>query len=744
MKKNIVTLAFFITINLLNAQNVLSWKIYSDMKNVVAAAELNEYYFAATSGGIFLYDNSRESFITLTKVEGLSSHNLTSMTIDENNKVWITTQEGIINIYDFTGEGEIRKILDIYNSDKNQKRINHITSGNGKIYLSSSFGISILDSENESFDETIVRFGSFNAESKVNKTYVLDKIYIALDAGVAVQKTGAQNLSAPNSWDSYPISDFSPSSAINTVIIYNNQLLAGGTNGLYLFNNGSWSPLSFSNENIIDLDIKDDLLFITSDHSVHTYDGSSFERIFINNEMTIKDFQFASGNKILLSSDKGLWIIGGENPEVIIPDGPMTNSFMSVTIDHEGNLWAGSGKDVTGAGVFRFDGTNWDNFNTSNTPAFKTNAFHKVIACTDSAVYLMNWGSGFTSYKNGIFKTYDHTNSPLLGITEATSFVVVSGVQLDTRGNLWILSLRPADRTQLSVLTTEGEWHQYSIDNPFIPASYELEHFAIDNFNTKWFAAKAGSNGGVYYFNENLTFLNKGDDVSGRYSEDSGLRNNSITSLEVDKRGELWIGNTIGINYFQIAGRQSHGINNPSVGIPLRGLTVNAIASDPINRKWVGTNQGLFLMSSDGTQAIELFQSTNSPLLSDDIKSIAINDKTGQVYVGTDFGLMVLETTTKTPVQSFEELTVFPNPFIVGNSYSTPVTIDGLIKNSSIKILTVDGELITEFITSGGRQSTWDGRDQQGNFVSSGIYIIVAYDEEVNNVTTGKVAVFNK
>ena len=689
----------------------------------------------------FIKNTTDQSYTTFTKVDGLSSHNLTSMAIDDNGKIWITTLEGVINVYDFNNGGEIRKILDIYTSDKNQKQINHVTTQNNKIYISSNFGISILDDENESFDETIVRFGDLNSESKVNSTFIDDKIYIALDAGVAVQKDGAQNLSAPSSWISYSIDNFSGSSAINCVVRFNNTLYAGGDLGLYYLSPDGWKLHSFNNENIVNLRVHNNMLYVCLDHSIYIINESTSERLFINNEISIQEISFDSGGKTLVSSNKGLWIINGEENTVLIPDGPEANTFNSVTIDTEHNLWVGSGQDVTGAGVFKFDGTSWENFNVSNTPEFSTNSFHEVSAADDGSVFLMNWGAGYTKYKDGVFETVNNTNSPLMGVTENTDFVVITGVQYDSQGNMWVLNLRPADRKHISVLTTDGTWYQYSMDSPYLSASVEVKHFVIDAFDTKWFVATSGANG-LYYFNENGTFENTADDITGRLNEDSGLRSSSVTSVAVDQRGDVWVGNTAGINTLTISNRQSFSVNQ--TGVPLWGLSVNAIATDAINQKWIGTNQGLFLMTSDGIRTIEQYQSINSPLLSDDIKSIAIDKESGLVYVGTDYGLMILETNARQPVSSYEELIIFPNPFYVGNSYEGLLTIDGLIKSSTIKILSVEGKLIREFTTSGGRQTNWDGRDEKDKFVSSGIYIIIAYDEDVNNVTTSKVAVFNK
>ena len=122
-------------------------------------------------------------------------------------------------------------------------------------------------------------------------------------------------------------------------------------------------------------------------------------------------------------------------------------------------------------------------------------------------------------------------------------------------------------------------------------------------------------------------------------------------------------------------------------------------------------------------------------------ESVSVKN-TGLVYIGTNFGVSTLTTSSIKPNQNYDKLFVYPNPFKLDDN--SELSIDGLMSNTTIKVLTVSGELIREFITPGGRIGFWDGKDENGNFVASGIYIIVAYDEEAENVATTKVAVIRK
>jgi ligand-binding sensor domain-containing protein len=162
-----------------------------------------------------------------------------------------------------------------------------------------------------------------------------------------------------------------------------------------------------------------------------------------------------------------------------------------------------------------------------------------------------------------------------------------------------------------------------------------------------------------------------------------------------------------------------------------------------LNQKWVGTNQGLFLVDQDGTNLLAVYNSQNSPLLSDIIQNLAIDQNTGTVYASTNAGLISLKTSSVKPVESFSGLRIYPSPFII-KSVSNTLTIDGLIANTDIKILTISGKLVRQFSSPGGRVAYWDGRNDAGSLVNSGIYIIVAYDTEGNSVASGKVAILRQ
>jgi hypothetical protein len=177
---------------------------------------------------------------------------------------------------------------------------------------------------------------------------------------------------------------------------------------------------------------------------------------------------------------------------------------------------------------------------------------------------------------------------------------------------------------------------------------------------------------------------------------------------------------------------------------PLREQSIQAIAVDAVNNKWVGTKEGVFVMNSDATQILQQYTvtSTGGKLVDNDIRAIAIDQQRGKAYVGTEKGLSSIEIAPVATVRSFTTLTMGPNPFKL--PANAPLEIRNLVSESFIKILAVDGSLVSEFQAQGGGRAFWDGRDSSGELVGSGIYFVVAYAENGDQVGSGKVAVIRR
>jgi ligand-binding sensor domain-containing protein len=740
--KTIVSLILFFS-TLTFSQQFTNWLNYTDMKGVNSVFSGDNYFWAASGGGGFNYDFGQGSFKNLNKADGLSGIELTSVTVDQYGKAWFGSNSGIIDVYN-PETGFVKSLLDIANSDKITKKINFLFASGDTIYAAFDFGISLINAQTLVFIDTYFKFGTLPSNIKVNSITKSELLYAATESGIAIQKPGTTNLSAPESWDVYPLLAPGLSSNSNKLVFFDNKVVVASQRGISAFDGNNWQALlsEFNNTNVNDLLVKNDTLYILTDFAIHSFSNGNLTLNY-DSPTRLKSISYSPVKGLLASSNNG--VVSVDDESFIFPDGPAANQFPSMIIDPAGNFWSASGKDNAGKGLYKYDGTQWTTYNAQSYPVMINNDFISVYAAPDNTIYAGNWGQGFIRLKDNDMVRFDTNNTNMVGFPGNTSFLLIGGFGIDSRNNLWVLNVEPADRNTLAMLTPDSTWYFFTIPAEQNRVLNFHDNLIVDQYDTKWFSSDDQGRRGLFYFNENKTYDNLQDDFSGYINTQNGLSNNTINAIALDRRGDIWVGTGLGINI--ISNINTVLTSNPQLRISsvfsVRQQTINAIAVDPLNQKWVGTNQGLILLNSDGSRLLSAFDTKNSPLLSDKIVSITIDDRTGKVFVGTEAGLSVFETPAIRPAESFDEIFAFPNPFILTGS-SQLLTIDGLVRDSDIKILSASGKLVAEFSSPGGRVGYWDGRDDSGNLVNSGIYLIIAFDKDGNSVATGKVAVLRK
>lgn len=740
--KTIVSLVLLFT-SFTFPQQFTNWLNYTDMKAVNSVFPVDNYFWAASSGGGFNYSFEQGSFKILNKADGLTGIELIAVTVDQYGKVWFGSNSGIIDVYN-PETGLVKSLLEIANSDKITKKINFLFASGDTIFTASDFGISLINAKTLVFIDTYFKFGTLPSNIKVNSVTKSNLLYAATESGIAIQKPGTTNLSAPESWDVYPQLAPGLSSNSNKLVFFDNKIVVASQRGISAFDGNNWQAFltDFNNANVSDLLVKNDTLYILTDFAIHSFSNGNLALIY-NSPTRLRSFSYSSTVGLVASSNNGAIVVNNQN--FLFPEGPAANQFPNMTIDAEGRFWSASGINNAGKGLYLFDGLNWKNFNAQSHPTMINNDYFSIFAAPDNTIYAGNWGQGFIRLRGDDIVRFDVNNTDLLGFPGDPNFLLIGGFGLDSRNNLWVLNVEPADRNTLAMLTPDSTWYFFTIPAEQNRVLNFHDNLIVDQYDTKWFSSDDQGRRGLFYFNENKTFDNSQDDFSGYINTQNGLSNNTINAIALDRRGDIWVGTGLGINI--ISNTNTVLTSNPQLRISsvfsVRQQTINAIAVDPLNQKWVGTNQGLILLNSDGSRLLSAFDTKNSPLLSDKIVSITIDDRTGKVFVGTEAGLSVFETPAIRPAESFDEIFAFPNPFILTGS-SQLLTIDGLVRDSDIKILSASGKLVAEFSSPGGRVGYWDGRDDSGNLVNSGIYLIIAFDKDGNSVATGKVAVLRK
>lgn len=741
MKTIIVTLLLAAA---LHAQETPVWGIHTDKKIIKAAMLSPEGYWGAGEGGMFFFSKNDSSYRVYTKADGLSGSPVSAGILDSYGKVWLGCMNGSIDIIGADGV-TIRNIFDIAQTEFTKKQINHFFLKGDTLFASTDFGISLINVKTYSFIDTYTKIGSLPANTSVTSAYYAGRVFLAMGNAVAVQKAGASDLSAPSSWEMYSSNTAEAFSDVRKFGVSEGKVIVSSGRGFSAFLGDRWEPFAAAvgPYNIADFSVADSLFVLYSDGVLSSYKNNAAKFLPAYAAFTPTGILSISAGKKVFATKNGIQEVdAGLSSKAYYPNGPLANTIYSMHADGFGNLWVATGKDLAGKGIFKYDRKIWSYFNVSNS-SLPANDYVALSTGADGTLYAGSWGFGMTALTpQGTITTYDSSNSPLRGVPSGPDFIVITGTASDSKNNLWILNHHAANRAALIVKTSSGDWH--SFENPYDNSVIQYQKLVIDQNDTKWFVSEDPGRQGLYYFNENKTFTNTADDKYGYVSGTGELAGKAVNAVAVDKRGEIWVGTNLGVYVLNDAATVL--AKTPAIRFnlifSLRQYTVTSIAVDAINRKWIGTNQGLLLVSPDGTTLLAFYTAKNSPLLSDQIRSLAFDNSNGILYIGFDQGIVSAATLALQPKSDLADLRVYPSPVLLDNA--SLVTIEGLVKDSEVKVLTVSGKLVKHIITPGGRRALWDCRDEDNNLIASGVYLVVAYDKDGNIVAATKLAAVRK
>ena len=370
--------------------------------------------------------------------------------------------------------------------------------------------------------------------------------------------------------------------------------------------------------------------------------------------------------------------------------------------------------------------------------------------------------AGLYEFLDGKLKKYFNKENSLLRPTINTSnnedlgndYVPIQGLIFDRKNNLWILNCGTRE-TSLLKLSPDGTMTDHSkpeLMNGKLTLQV-MRRPILDSRGLIWFVNNHYEAPGLFCYNPETDKLSVFKNFKNQ--DGSPIMVIQMRCVVEDAYQNIWVGTNVGPLRLNVDQMQ-----NPSeavfeqIKIPrndgtnladylLAGVDISSIAIDGGGRKWFGTNgNGVYLISADNMKQVQHFLSSNSKLLSNDIESIAINDKTGEVFIGTDKGLCsyMSDATKPSDNPGGEETYAYPNPVRPG--YTGLITVVGLAFNSDVKIVTTNGVLVAKGTSNGGT-FTWDGNDLNGKRVASGVYMVQTADQEGNNGTVCKIAVVN-
>ena len=220
----------------------------------------------------------------------------------------------------------------------------------------------------------------------------------------------------------------------------------------------------------------------------------------------------------------------------------------------------------------------------------------------------------------------------------------------------------------------------------------------------------------------------------------------SLYDIGLDLDGEIWFCTQSGVGYFP----SPYGvIEDASVdmiiprfdnGFLFEGENVRAIEIDGGNRKWMATEDGAWLFEDGAQELIYHFNTENSPLPSNVVLDLAIDQNTGEVFLATELGVVSFRSDATAGFAIHSNVKIFPNPVLP--NYFGLVGFDGLARNARLKITTVSGRLVKEISGAGGGAS-WDISDYNGRRVNGGVYLVFSSSPDGSDTFVGKIAVLD-
>lgn len=671
----------------LSATDKESWEIYTSYNDITEIEPAGNQVFALASNGLFSYHIKNGSVTTYDKANTLSDFDINHIAWNKTTKkLVITYTNGNIDLLD--ANGNVVNVPDLYlKSMTDNKQINHIYISGANVYLSLSFGIIKLDTKEGKILDT------YKLGFNVNYSYIEDNCLYAASKEAGLYRG----------------------------VLKNN-----------LIDKNNWEKASNFKEQTM--------------NSTNVYDTTN------KYWWTVKEGKLTY---YTLNTDKEKIY----QTEGIIPDGPASNKFYRLYIN-KNKLYAVAGawsqeKDCNNMGeVHVWNGEKWEEFEQPSDASL--GHLYRDLLCLDfdpskEGHIMVGSKAGLYEFQDGKFiKCYNKDNTSVITSPLGNNYTIISSVKYDATGKLWLLNSL-GDNSILSFDQTTQEWKHYPHSEIGSNDRYNLTGLIIGKNNGNiWFANNYYEKNRLYKYNYNTdeltmygpTFTNEdGRDITPIY----------VHCLAEDRNGNIWIGTTSGPLYLSMSDIKNgnniftqHKVprndNTNYADYLLDNSNIRCIAVDGANQKWFGTDNGVYLVSDDCNTQIYHFDTDNSPLISNIVYSIAVNNNTGKVYFATDKGLCSFNNGI---VGSNSEMTkdnvyAYPNP--VKPDYTGKINIIGLSFNANIKIVSTNGTLINEGRSAGGSYS-WDGCDLNGKKVASGIYMVETATESGEKGIVCKIAI---
>jgi ligand-binding sensor domain-containing protein len=696
--------------------------------------------------GLLEYDMATKEYNQYSKVNGLTDVGILKMAYAVTKNALIITYESS-NI-DILQNGIFYNIPDVKKANIiASKRFNNIGCINGDAYISSGLGIIVVNIDKKEIKATYPMLVNGLQSEVYDVALRNNQLFAATSNGLFVANAADNFLQNINNW-----------TLINTSVFKNIHV---STDSMYICTDTSMYSLDVNNithklfsssATILDIDTKNNSVVLSTNQRIidlqkdgtllQNYFGNSATQIATNQNDTWAANPYGGLTRIQSPTDIQRYAINGPFSADAFNMRWINNSLYVCSGGVEPSYnWLNNR-----SGLNKYSNQYWLHYNQYSNYTQMDSAQDILDVVEDpvtKSIYMASFGGGLIEIKqNGDYVQL--ARNSVIGSSENGNYAwLATNLKYDANNNLWI-TVSNADKN-LVVKKADGSFKSFSINinGDFKP----IAEIAIDNIGQKWMVVPRQK--GVVVFNDNGTIDNDADDQQKYYSVNAGngnLASNNVRCITKDADGKIWIGTDDGISIVNCPenafGAGGCDAENKIVQYDAFANTlfneeyISTIAVDGANRKWVGTFNGIWLISADAEKIIQRFTVDNSPLPSNEINKIEIDPITGVVYIATSQGLVSYKSTATDGAVEPNKLFVYPNP--VEATHDGPIAIKGFVTNADVRIVDEAGQLVYRTIALGG-QAVWNGKTYTGARPQSGVYYVLGTNADGSQTQQAKI-----
>lgn len=752
----ILTLSLLLSVLTATAQTAIgSWRSHAAYHNATQCAKVVDKIYVVSDGSLYSYSIDDEFVECYDKTNLLSDQGIRHITVDEQTNTLVIIYDNA-NIDLIAPDGEVTNVTDYVSKVTLDPTVNDIRMIGSNAYIATNFGLTVLNVARAEFANTYM-LGKVTNSCLAHDGY----IYAATTSGL-YRGNMADNLLDTGNWELVSKSVYAHLETFNDAL-----MALGNDKAIYRINttDGSASLLRKGSFNFVHT-IRGRLL-VGNKTNVFVYTSlSQFVQLTFDGTVT---HITADGNTYWTTNGKGGlngYTYDKETKSVernvgdIVPNSPVRNYCQYLSFVGDDRLLVAGGclnyfdKTFYDGTLMMYEEGTWTSFQEEGI-AEQTGVHYKNLTSIvqdpkdENHHYASSFGQGIYEFRDmQLVAHYDHNNSILESASpNSKRYTRISRLQYDKQGNLWISNADGAEnvKSPLKILKPDGtmtDIYYKELEN--LPTITEV---LFDQRGRLWVVSMR-YDVRLFCIDLNGTLENTSDDrirtFNEKFIDQDGQSTEVfyINDIAEDLNGDIWVMTDAGpyvlyetekvfntdYHFTKIKVPRNDGTNYADY--LLNGVYTTCIEVDAANRKWIGTlNNGLYLIGSYGLENIHHFTKDNSPLPSNTIESLAIQHSTGELYIGTDKGLVSYTTEATRGEDEYDEEKVYAYPNPVTPDYNGPITVVGLKANSNVKITNTAGRLVAEGTSLGG-SFTWDGKTPQGQRVATGIYYVLGTDEE--------------